>query len=64
MTQKWLIAETDSDTEANLEICAAQGCCGFFRGVPPFLEQRAREEAWVLPCFWTEDLTDPVEISA
>lgn len=57
--QKWLIAQVGSDMQANLDICAAEGCVGFYSGVPPFLQAQALSENWVLPCFWTEEVVVP-----
>jgi hypothetical protein len=54
MTQKWLIAPVDSSFDANVAICQAEGCVGFYSGIPPFLQAQAEQEQWVLPHFWTE----------
>ncbi len=62
--QKWLIAPVGSDLDANLAICQAEGCVGFYTGIPPFLQAQAEAEAWVLPHFWTEEVTVPSDEGA
>lgn len=66
MTQKWLIVERDVDADTSLVLCEALGCNGFYSGIPPFLEQVAKDEGWVLPHVWSEPdpVSDTVEISA
>lgn len=59
--QKWLIAPVGSSPDDNLAVCAAEGCVGFYTGVPPFLQAQAQAEGWVLPCFWTEEVVVPSE---
>lgn len=62
--QKWLIAPVGSDPDANLAICQANDCVGFYTGVPPFLQQQAQQEGWVLPHFWTEEVFVPNDTGA
>lgn len=64
MKQKWLIAEAGSNSEDNLIICANEGCCGFYHGIPPFLKQIAQDEMWTLPHFWEEDIPQILEESS
>lgn len=59
--QKWLIASIGSSFDENVAICAAEGCVGFYEGIPPFLAQQAQQEQWVLPHFWTEEVVIPAE---
>lgn len=60
--QKWLIAPLDSSFDANVAICEAEGCVGFYTGVPPFLARQAAEEGWTLPHFWTEEVVAGNEV--
>lgn len=62
MTQKWLVASIDSSFDANVAICEAEGCVGFYTGIPPFLAQQAAEEGWTLPHFWTEEVVADNEV--
>ena len=62
MTQKWLVASIDSSAEENVAICQAEGCVGFYSGIPPFLAQQAAEEGWTLPHFWTEEVVADNEV--
>ena len=64
MRQKWLIAEAGSNSEDNLIICANEGCCGFYHGIPPFLTQIAQDEMWTLPHFWFEEIQEELNTSA
>ncbi len=59
MTQKWLIAPVDSSFDANVAICQAEGCVGFYSGIPPFLQAQAEQEKCVLPHFWIEEVVVP-----
>ncbi len=59
--QKWLIASIDSSAEENVAICQAEGCVGFYTGIPPFLKAQAEQEQWVLPHFWTEEVVVPTD---
>lgn len=60
--QKWLIASFDSTFDANVAICEAEGCVGFYTGIPPFLAQKAADEGWTLPHFWTEEVVTDNEV--
>lgn len=59
LTQKWLVADTSSSREVNVALCTAEGCCGFFSGIPPFLAEVALNEQWVLPHIWIETVIIP-----
>jgi len=59
LTQKWLVTDSSSSREENIELCAAEGCCGFFNGVPLFLAVQARNEQWILPYIWLETVIIP-----
>lgn len=57
--QEWLVAPTTYTFEQCMEICVAEGCVGFFTGIPPFLQQQAADEGWTLPHFWIETVVIP-----
>jgi len=63
MRQKWLIAEAGTSSEDNLAICANEGCCGFYHGIPPFLTQIAQDEMWSLPHFWFEEIQEELNVT-
>jgi len=63
MTQTWLIfAEDAKQSYINWHMARNPDANGYFTGVPPFLQEQAVEEGWVLtpPHVWVETLPDPV----
>lgn len=59
LTQKWLVADSSSSREENISLCASEGCCGFFDGIPSFLSEQAINEQWSLPHIWLETVVIP-----
>lgn len=59
INQKWLITDPSAAREEKIALCASEGCCGFFDGIPSFLSEQAKDERWSLPHIWTETVVIP-----
>lgn len=55
MTQKWLVVAVGTPAADAIALAVANGCVGFYQGVPPVLQETATEQGWTLPCVITED---------
>lgn len=53
--QKYLIVVAGTASEEATALAVANGCAGFYQGVPPILQAQAAAESWTLPCVVTED---------
>lgn len=52
---KFLIVVAGTPSEEATALAVANGCAGFYQGVPPILQAQATYEGWTLPCVITED---------
>lgn len=57
---KFLIVVAGTSSEEATELALANGCGGFYQGIPPILQGQAEAESWTLPCVVTEDETGTV----
>lgn len=53
--QKDLIVPIGTSTETATALAVANGCTGFYLGVPPVMSAMAIEQGWTLPCVVTEN---------
>lgn len=53
LKQKWLITDDASGAQ---DAVTANGCVGWYLGVPPALRSLAEQEGWTLPHVWTEEV--------
>ncbi len=53
--QKFLIVVAGTPAPEATSLAVANGCAGFYQGVPPILQAQAAAEDWTLPCIVTED---------
>jgi hypothetical protein len=51
----FLIVTAGTPSEEATALAVANGCAGFYQGVPPILQAQAQAESWTLPCTVTED---------
>lgn len=58
--QKFLIVVTGTPVEQATALAVANGCVGFYTGIPPVFQGQADAESWTLPCVVTEDETGTV----
>jgi hypothetical protein len=52
---KDLIVEAGTPVDAATAMALANGCRGFYTGVPPIMQPMAEEQGWTLPCVVTEN---------
>lgn len=52
---KTLIVPVSMPAEEATALAVANGCTGFYTGVPPKWTQLAADQAWTLPCIILED---------
>lgn len=57
---KFLIVAVGTPSEDATALAIANGCPGFYTGIPPVLQAQAEAEGWTLPCIVTEDETGTV----
>lgn len=53
--KKDLIVAVGTSSEDATALAIANGCGGFYMGVPPIMQGMATEQGWTLPCVVTED---------
>lgn len=53
--QKDLIVAVGTSSEEATALALANGCVGFYTGVPPKWAALSEEQGWTLPCVITED---------
>lgn len=58
--QKFLIVAAGTPSDQATALAVANGCVGFYTGIPPVLQGQADAEGWTLPCIVTEDETGTV----
>lgn len=58
--QKFLIVVVGTPADQATALAVANGCVGFYTGIPPVLQGQAAAEGWTLPCIVTEDETGTV----
>jgi hypothetical protein len=57
MTQKWIVFAADAtQSQINWWLARNKDACGYFTGIPPFLQAQADEESWTLPHIWIEEI--------
>ena len=56
MTQKILIGLLTQTDEELYALAMQEGCCAYYKGVPPCYEVIAEEEGWVLPHIYVETI--------
>jgi len=52
---KYLVVAVGTPSQDATALAVANGCVGFYSGVPPVWSQIAVEQGWTLPCVVTED---------
>jgi len=52
---KSLVVPSGFPAETATELAIANGCGGFYTGIPPVWAVLAEEQAWTIPCIVTED---------
>lgn len=52
---KFLIVVLGTPAPAATALAVANGCVGFYTGIPPVLQGQAEAEGWTLPCVVTEN---------
>lgn len=52
---KSLIVPVGTSSDDATALAVANGCAGFYTGIPPVLQEMATEQGWTLPCVITED---------
>jgi len=52
---KDLIVEAGTPADAATAMAIANGCRGFYQGIPPIMQPMAEAQGWTLPCVVTED---------
>lgn len=50
-----LIVAVGTSSEKATALAVANGCVGFYTGVPPCYAQLAEAQGWTLPCVISED---------
>ena len=58
MTQKILIAKPTWTDAYCTTYAKREGCCAYYKGVPPCYEVQAQEEGWTLPHIVVEEVPD------
>lgn len=58
--QKYLIVTADTDPADATALALANGCCGFYTGLPENFAAQAASEGWTLPCVLTDDGTGAI----
>ncbi len=53
--KKDLIVAVGTSSEDATALAIANGCGGFYMGVPPIMQPMAEEQGWTLPCVVTEN---------
>lgn len=53
--KKDLIVVVGTPEDEATALAVANGCTGYYQGVPPALQGQAEAEGWTLPCVITED---------
>ena len=53
--QKDLIVVEGTPEEEATALAIAQGCVGFYQGIPLSMQAMAEAQAWTLPCVVTEN---------
>ena len=53
--KKDLIVVAGTPNEEATALALANGCVGFYQGIPPVLQGMAAEQGWTLPCVITEN---------
>lgn len=54
MTKHLIVPAGTPDADATA-LAIAQGCVGYYQGIPPFCAAMAAEQGWTLPCVIDED---------
>lgn len=55
MIQKWIVfAANATQSQINWWLSRNKDVCGYFIGIPPFLQPQADAEGWTLPHIWEE----------
>lgn len=50
-----LVVPSDFPPETATDLAIANGCSGFYSGIPPKWVVLSQEQGWTLPCAVTED---------
>ena len=53
--KKDLIVPVGTSSADATALAIANGCSGFYTGIPPIMQAMATEQGWTLPCVVTED---------
>jgi len=53
--KKDLIVPVGTSPQDATALAIANGCGGFYVGIPPIMQAMAEEQGWTLPCVVTED---------
>ena len=53
--KKDLIVPAGTPTDDAVALAIANGCVGFYQGVPPVMQDLASSRGWTLPCTVDED---------
>lgn len=53
--KKDLIVSVGTSTDTATAMAIANGCGGFYQGIPPIMQGMATEQGWTLPCVVTEN---------
>ena len=60
MDMKDLVVTATTSPEEATALAIANGCVGFYTGIPPKWEPLAVEQGWTLPCVLTVNEADEV----
>lgn len=58
--QKYLIVAVGTDAADAMALALANGCCGYYTGLPENMQAQATAEGWTLPCVLTDDGTGAI----
>ena len=56
----YLVVAEGTDPSTATQLAVANGCCGFYTGIPPVWMAQAAEQGWTLPCVLTDDGTGSI----
>ena len=52
---KYLVVPVGTSSQDATALAVANGCVGFYTGIPPVWSELAALQGWTLPCVVTED---------